>query len=317
MRDRLGLPLLLPLLVAAAIGLAIFSFGHVLLRLEEGARDAWPVAIVVAAVILLVAAFINSQPSIRGWPLYAMTAMPAAVILALGLFYLVRPEADAGKGGESAVAAIPPPGPLTEVATDNRFSVREFTILANAQYTLNLTNQGTALHNWAVKGVTGADGREIKTSLLQGGASESINFTIAQPGSYDFICDVHPVEMVGKLTVATEGTAASAGAGGASAGGGSPGPGTIVEIATDNKFSQTQIVANANEPTTLSLENRGQQLHNLSVKGVTGTDGRPIATSLLSAGRSESIQFTIAQPGSYDFLCDVHPVEMKGRLTVR
>ena len=315
MRDRLGLPLLLPLLVLGAILLTIFSFGHVLLQVQES-REAWPVAIAVAAAILLIAAFVNSQPSVRGVPAYALTALPASVILALGLFYFVRPGPETG-GGEEAVAVIPAPGPLAETATDNRFSATSFTILPNEQYTLNLTNQGQALHNWAVKGVNGTDGREIKTSLLQGGASESISFAIATPGTYQFICDVHPVEMVGRLTVATPGTAASAGPGGASGGGGSPGPGTIVEIATDNKFSQTQIVANANEATTLSLENRGQQLHNLSVKGVNGADGRPVTTSLLPAGRSESITFTIAQAGTYDFLCDVHPVEMKGRLTVR
>ena len=60
MRDRLGLPVLLPALVVGSILLSIFSFGYVLLEVQE-TREAWPIAIVVAAGILLIAAFINSQ----------------------------------------------------------------------------------------------------------------------------------------------------------------------------------------------------------------------------------------------------------------
>jgi plastocyanin len=315
MRDRLTIPLLLPLLGVGAILLTIFSFGYLLIEVTEVGRDAWVVGIVVAAAILLIAAFINWQPSLRGWPLYALTAAPASVILAVGLFYLVRPAPSVEGGPE--VAVIPPPGPIQQVATDNRFSNTSFTIEVNQQYQLTLENRGTALHNWVVRGVTNTNGQPIETQLLQGGQSETITFTIGQVGEYQFLCTVHPVEMVGRLNVVAEGTSASAGPGGGSAGGGSPGPGTIVSIATDNRFNPQNIVANANEPTTLSLENRGVQIHNLRVQNVTGTNGQPIQTRLLPGGQSETIQFTIAQPGSYPYICDVHPTEMRGTLTVR
>lgn len=315
MRDRFNIPVLLPLLGVGAILLTIFSFGYVLLQVQE-TRQAWPVAIAVASAILLIAAFLNWQPSLRGWPVYALTAAPASVILAIGMFFLIRPSP--GAEGGPAVAAIPPPGPLQEVGTDNKFSNTSFTILVGQQYTLNFDNKGAALHNWHLQNVTGADGQPVATKLLNGGQSESISFTVAQPGDYTFICDVHPTEMRGMLAAVTGGTtSASAGAGGASTGGGSPGPGTIAQVATDNKFSQTALNANANEPTTLSLENRGSALHNLHITGVNGSNGQPIVTKLLPGGQSESLQFTIAQAGSYNFLCDVHPTEMKGTLTVK
>jgi plastocyanin len=318
MRDRLALPVLLPVLAVGTILLTIFSFGYVLLQVQE-TREAWPVAIAVAAAILLIAAFINSQPSIRGLPLYALTALPASVVLAIGLFYLIRPAAEGPAGGPVS-AVIQPPGPLQQIATDNRFSQTEYTIIAGQQYTLNFSNQGNALHNWAVKGVQGADGQPVQTQLLPGGQSETINFTINQPGTYQFICDVHPVEMVGELTVISAEQAAAAGgaaAGAGGGGGGNPGPGTIVSIATDNRFSPTQYNARANEQTTLTLENRGQQIHNWAVKGVQGTNGQPVQTRLLPGGQSETIQFTIAQPGTYNVICDVHPVEMTATLTVQ
>ncbi|MGD9893216.1 MAG: cupredoxin domain-containing protein, partial [Dehalococcoidia bacterium] len=268
---------------------------------------------------LLIAAFINSQPSVRGVPLYLITALPAAVILAVGLYYFVRPAPEGAAEGPVA-AVIAPPGPLEEIATDNRFSQTEFTIVAGQQYTMNFSNQGSAIHNWAVKGVQSADGQPIQTQLLPGGQSESINFTIAEPGEYQFLCDVHPTEMVGALVVVSEEEAgASAGAAGnaGGSGGGNPGPGTIVSIATDNKFAPTQYNARAGEQTSLTLENRGSAIHNFHIQNVMGADGQPIAAPLLPAGQSETIQFTIAEPGTYNVICDVHPTEMTAKLTVQ
>ena len=77
MRDRLTLPLLLPVLAAGLIFLSIFSFGHLLLRVQE-TRQAWPVAIVVAAWILLIASIIAARPKAPGPPIYVLTALPAA-----------------------------------------------------------------------------------------------------------------------------------------------------------------------------------------------------------------------------------------------
>jgi len=317
MRDRLFVPVLLPLLAAGGILLTIFSFGYVLLQVQE-TRAAWPVAIIVAGSILLIAALVAGQPNLRGWPLYALTALPASVILGLGLFYLIQPAPETSGEGGLVEAAVAPPGPLNEIATDNKFATTAWTIVAGQQYTFTLANQGVALHNWQVNGVQNSNGQPIATKLLPGGQSETIEFTIPQAGSFDFLCQVHPTEMQGKLTVvaegaATGGTGAAAGSGGA----GSPGPGSITQVTTDNKFSQTQLNANANEQTSLTLDNRGSAIHNWHVTGVNGSDGKPIQTTLLPGGKSETIQFTIATAGTYNFLCDVHPTEMTGKVTVK
>lgn len=313
MRDRLATPVLLPVLAAGTILLTIFSFGYVLLEVQH-TRQAWPVAVVVASAILLIASVLANQPKTAGWQAYAVTALPAAVILATGMYFLIRPGEETG-GGAAGPALIQPPGPLSETATDNRFSVTAFRIVAGQQYQLSLTNSGQALHNWQLNGVTGASGQPVATMLLQAGQSETIQFTVPAPGTFDFLCTVHPTEMKGTVTALSEADAASAAS--ATAGAGSPGPGQIVDIATDNKFSQVALQAAANQATSLTLENRGTALHNLRVQGVKGANGQDIVTKLLPGGQSETIQFTIAQPGSYDFLCDVHPVEMKGKLTVQ
>jgi len=47
------------------------------------------------------------------------------------------------------------------------------------------------------------------------------------------------------------------------------------------------------------------------------TDGKEIGTQLLAGGKSETVMFTIDKPGTYDYHCETHPTEMKGKLTVQ
>lgn len=92
---------------------------------------------------------------------------------------------------------------------------------------------------------------------------------------------------------------------------------TITITSLDNKWDQPGLTAHAGHETRLTLENKGQAIHNLRVAGVKGTDGKDITTQLLAAGKSETITFVIEKPGVYEFTCDVHPVEMKGKITVQ
>lgn len=91
--------------------------------------------------------------------------------------------------------------PETIVATDNKFDRTTMTIQSGTLYTVTMQNKGAALHNWHVTGVKGADGKEITTAIVGGGQNAPVTFTISQKGTFDYLCDVHPVEMRGKLTV--------------------------------------------------------------------------------------------------------------------
>jgi plastocyanin len=312
MRDRLVLPILIPVAVAGVIFLLIFSASRVLLALE--AHYATPLALLLALGILAVSALLATGPRISRSLLYLLTAVPASAVIAVGLYLAVRPgeEAAAGTGGPAPVTAV------TMIATDNKFSLTEITIPVNTEITFTLENKGQAIHNWHVLNLKDKDGKDITTQLLSGGKSETIKFTVTQTGTFDFLCDVHPVEMRGKLTV----VAAAPAAGGAPAAGAGPAAagapaGAIVIVATDNKFDRTQITIKANEPTTVTLQNKGSAIHNWHVLNVKDKDGKEITTKLLTGGQSETITFTITQTGTFDYLCDVHPVEMRGKLTVQ
>jgi len=66
---------------------------------------------------------------------------------------------------------------------------------------LTLKNQGQAVHDWHLLDATDANGKEVKTSLLDPGKSETVDFTITKPGTYHFQCDAHPADMKGTLVV--------------------------------------------------------------------------------------------------------------------
>lgn len=100
-------------------------------------------------------------------------------------------------GGNAAAAAQQ----ISVTARDNVFDPRDVTVQAGSSAALTLRNAGSAAHNWHVPSVKSTDGSDIKTDLIVGGQSTVIVFTIDRAGSYDLLCDVHPVEMRGRLTV--------------------------------------------------------------------------------------------------------------------
>lgn len=91
---------------------------------------------------------------------------------------------------------------------------------------------------------------------------------------------------------------------------------TLSETTTDDKFSATSFTVPAGQQVTITVNNKGQALHNWHVLGVKSTDGKDIKTDLLASGASAKLTFTIAQAGTYKFQCDVHPTEMIGTLIV-
>ena len=102
-------------------------------------------------------------------------------------------------GGASAASSAAQQ--LTIIARDNTFDKRELTIQANSSVALTLQNQGSAIHNWEVINQKDKDGQTIETQLITGGKSDTIVFTMDKTGTYDYYCEVHPVEMRGKLVV--------------------------------------------------------------------------------------------------------------------
>ena len=227
--------------------------------------------------------------------------MPAVILVAAGLasgYYSLNHKS-------SGAAGLPPPPP--QITTDDKFAVTAFKVPAGEPVSITVTNQGQATHNMHILGVQDPSGNDYKTALLTNGQSATLTFTIAQPGTYKFQCDVHPTEMFGTITVVTAPPSA----------GGTPSP-NLTEVTTDDKFASTSLTAAAGVQTTLTVQNNGvADLHNWHVLDATNPDGSAIKTDLVKDGDKASVTFEIDKPGTYHFQCDVHPTAMTGTLTVK
>lgn len=94
-----------------------------------------------------------------------------------------------------------PVSAITIVATDNAYAPSDFHIRAGEEVEVTVENRGLAIHDWRIRGVTDANGKDAGTRLLKTGEQQTITITLADPGEYTLYCEVHPVEMRGRLLV--------------------------------------------------------------------------------------------------------------------
>lgn len=91
---------------------------------------------------------------------------------------------------------------------------------------------------------------------------------------------------------------------------------TLSIVAEGIAWNKTQLSAIANEPLTLTLDNRDEgTLHNIHFTAGAEPGGEDVASTELEAGLVvQTLNFGPLDPGEYYYLCDVHP-SMEGVLT--
>ncbi len=158
----------------------------------------------------------------------------------------------------------------------------------------------------------------VSTFNIAPGGAAMFELTIPAAGTYPFVTHSFADASKGAVGVIQVGTPAVAATDVHDMSGRTAVAATKLDVtATDNKFNQVQITAKVGEPTTITLANKGSALHNLRVQGLAGTDGKDVQTALIGGGQTASVTFTPDKAGTYKFVCDVHPVEMVGTLTVK
>ena len=100
------------------------------------------------------------------------------------------------------------PGAGTAVSMkDNLFEPAELTVKAGESVTIDLTNDGVAIHNMRIAGADGNyntdDDAVSDPDIVNAGATAVVNWTApSTPGEVKFQCDFHvSVGMVGTITV--------------------------------------------------------------------------------------------------------------------
>lgn len=153
-----------------------------------------------------------------------------------------------------------------------------------------------------------ATGAEFDTGIIQPGELATVTFD--EPGSFPYSCQIHPV-MTGTVEVRDEDGNVPASSSGMASPSASPG---ATPAATDEPASVTIENVAFNPPeievpagTTVTWTNRENVPHT-----VTSSDGAFGSDTL---NRGDVFSHAFATPGTYDYVCAIHP-NMRGSVVV-
>lgn len=311
-RQSLLLPLLIPLGALVVIGLALWGFSRILLNTTHTA--ATTVALVAAAGIVAIAAYVAGRKRPGNAALFSMAGGAAGIAMLAGGVALVAapPHGEEGEG-VPVVAIVAPPNAAADGFAENRYEVP-----AELAFEIEFDNADPGVpHNVFIAEEEGG------TNLFEGATINGpmvTTYAIEDPlaeGEYFFFCSIHPTTMTGTLEAVPG--AAEGGGGGGEGGERGGGGGGVTVVAEQLAFDPNAIEVPADTPTTVTLDNRddvgtfGQ--HNLAVYEDDSFAALIAATELISGPGTGSVELPPLAEGAYPFRCDVHP-QMTGTVNV-
>ncbi len=211
-RDRLFLPIVLPIAILGGIALILWGFSRILLGIEGSAATA--VAIIVAASIMVVSAIAVSRPQVRASTIAAVLGTTAGVaMLAGGIAIAVVAGGEEEPGGGE-----PPGGAVVNLVAQNiAFSPANLSVPAGQPFTIAFDNRdpGTQ-HNVEIFDNQELSGTPLFSGdLVTGPAKATYDVGPLDAGTYYFRCVVHP-NMTGQIVAAGGGGGGGGGGAGAS-----------------------------------------------------------------------------------------------------
>jgi plastocyanin len=130
----------------------------------------------------------------------AFLALPMTLILALAACSGGgTPSSAPADESEMPVASDGQTGGLEISAADMAFDTDTLTAQAGGEIVVTFTNNDTVPHNFSV--YTEEGGEPIaQGDIINGGETDEVNLGDLEPGTYYFVCDLHP-EMNGTFVV--------------------------------------------------------------------------------------------------------------------
>ena len=128
----------------------------------------------------------------------------ASAALLYGAAQLVDEEEVAAAGGGGGGGGTPGgPVTVTVIGKNLQFDPRTINASAGAQVTVTFDNQDAGvLHNMQFFANKNRTSSLAKSDVSAGPSQHTLNFTApTAPGTYPYICDVHPDTMTGNLVV--------------------------------------------------------------------------------------------------------------------
>ncbi len=199
LRDRLVMPILLPLGILAVIAAVLFGFSRILLSLTPTAATV--TAIVVASGVVITAAVAAGRKQVRLSTLGAMLGVTAGVAMLAGgvaLAVVGGNEEEPGGGGEKPV--------VTLAAANIAFEPTSLTVPAGEAFTLQFHNQdANTQHNVQIFDDPKFAGTPLFSGALVTGVRQTdYEVDPLEAGAYFFHCEVHPT-MTGKMQAVPSG----------------------------------------------------------------------------------------------------------------
>jgi len=297
-RDRLVMPILLPLAILAVIAGVLYGFSRILLSITPTAATV--TAIVVASGVLATASTAAGRKQVRLSTLGAMLGVTGGVaMLAGGIALAVTGGAEEEPGGgERPVVAI--------AAFNIAFEPTSLTVPASEAFTIRFHNQDAGTdHNVEIFDDPEFGGTALFAGDLITGVRE-IDYAVdpLEAGAYFFRCIVH-ANMTGEMQ-AVGGGPGEPGQGGA---------GGVTVVAQDVAFD-TSTIELTPVPTTITFDNRDAGVqHNIAIYGDSSLADTLFDGELVTGPTTIQYEIPALPPGEHYFQCVVHP-NMSGTVVV-
>jgi plastocyanin len=292
-RERVLIPLLIPIGALAVIVVVVLNISRVLLALEErsGPHTVVAVAILIAAGILFGFSWFSSRGEERTAGSMSLLSVVGIMVIIAGFigFEALAEDQAKEKAKEKAAAGAVKPDLVVE-AYDIGFREKELKI-GPGKVTIQEVNTGATAHTFQIEGVSGK-----KLSVPSGGAKDIGTYDL-QPGTYTYFCDIpghRQAGMEGKLIVDPSFPKPGSGGGGGAA------AGTPVKIdAADLSFSPKEVTAPAG-PVSITLNNTGKIQHTLVVE-----DDPTFKKLVADPGQTPSGTLNAKAGTTYTLYCDI------------
>jgi len=297
-RDRLVLPILLPVGILVAIAAILFAFSRILLSLPADAATA--TALIVAVAIMVVAGVAASRTHVAASSLASMVGVIAGVAMLAGGIALLA----FGDGEEEAPDGEGPGVVIALSAEDIAFDQTSLRVPAGEPFAIDFDNRDAGIqHNVQIFDNPDFAGTPLFAGdLITGPDLATYDFGPLEAGTYYFRCVVHPAQMQGTIE-AEQGPAG---------GGGGP----AVNVAAEGiQFDTDTIDLPGGTPVTIHFENRDPVQHNVAIFTDDTQATVLFSGDLVTGPGSIDYQVPPLDPGTYYFHCDIHP-SMNGTVVV-
>jgi plastocyanin len=313
-RDRLVLPILLPLGIVVFLTLLLFGFSRLLLGVT--AIAATITAVVVSIGILVISAVAANRSTIRGSTIGAAFGATAGVAMLAGGIAL----AVVGEGEEEEPVDHDGVETVQLAAANIAFEPTTLSVPADAPFAIEFDNRDGAQHNVVIFDNPDFSGEPLfEGDLITGPATTTYEVDALAAGTYFFFCRIHP-QMTGEIEAAP-GPGGEPGEEPGRPGeepGGQPGgvptePATVTALGI--AFDTDTISIPADQPATLTFDNRDAQPHNIAIYTDDSLSEVLFPGEIITG--PETIEYAIPplEAGENYFQCDVHP-SMNGTVSV-